>query len=185
MIDLERITALVDGDSLYTLEIPPAMLVPGGLFPGTRGWVSRSGLRILAADEPYLDGRFGNLRHVSFSRPNYLPGWRDVRLVKDTFYGDEAEAMLVLPKAADYTNVHPYCHHLWQMPEPWTDAGGPYATIEHRREAVREAAGRPTHPAAGAGEGDHGDAALEAEPLHPPGDAVSPVYAPADAGSVA
>ena len=75
MIDLERITALVDGDSLYTLEIPPAMLVPGGLFPGTRGWVSRSGLRILAADEPYLDGRFGNLRpSASPDRTTYRVG---------------------------------------------------------------------------------------------------------------
>lgn len=186
MRDLERITALVDGDALYRIEIPESLRPH---LPMHLAFVARGGLRIIAADEPYLDGRFGNLRHVSFSRPSILPSWRDVRLVKDTFYGDDAEAMLILPKAADYINIHPYTHHLWQIPEPWTDAGpilgGPHATIVNRREAVHPFAGRPEDLAAGAGVGPDGDDALEAEPVQPPGGAVGPVYATADGGGLA
>lgn len=162
MIDLERITALADGDPLYRIEIPPEVM--RFMVGGSRAWTARGGLRIIAADEPYLDGRFGDLRHISFSRPNTLPTWRDVRLVKDTFYGDEAEAMLVLPRARDYTNLHPYTHHLWQIPEPWADTGpivgGPHATIEHRRETVHPNDDRPPDLAAGAGEDRAGDAEI-------------------------
>lgn len=178
MRDLERITALVDGDPIYRIEIPEQMR---SYLPFHTAWVARGGLRIIAADEPYLDGRFGNLRHVSFSRPTSIPNWRDIRLVKDTFYGDEAEAMLVLPKASDYINIHKYTHHLWQIPEPWTDAGGPYATVEHRRETLHHAAGRPPDPGTGAGEGPDHDAAPQPEPVHPPGAAVGEVHAVPDA----
>lgn len=184
MRDLERITALVDGDALYRIEIPERMRP---YLPIHLAFVARGGLRIIAADEPYLDGRFGNLRHVSFSRPSIPPARQDVRLVKDTFYGDDAEAMLVLPKASEYINIHPYTHHLWQIPEPWTDAGptsiagAPHATVEHRRETLRQDDGRPPDDPGGSSSRDPGDAALEAEPVHPPGDAVGAVHAVPDA----
>lgn len=99
--------------------------IDAGLYvhAGARAWQSKNGLRVIAGLEPYLDGRFGLLLHVSLSRAERLPGWKEVKLIKDAFFGDDGEAMIVLPKAADYVNVHPHTHHLWQMPEPWTDVG--------------------------------------------------------------
>lgn len=91
-----------------------------GLPPGARAWQTDDGLRVIAGLEPYLDGRYGALLHVSFSRRNRLPEWREVRLVKDAFFGPDISAMVVLPQQRDYTNVHPFCHHIWQMPEPWS-----------------------------------------------------------------
>ncbi len=117
---LSEVTELTDGQKLCPL---PLYIVREHIPGAPRAWQTKSGLRIIAGDEPYLNAAYGNLRHVSFSRSDRLPGWKEVKLVKDTFFGDDAEAMIVLPKKRDYTNVHQFTHHLWQMPEPWTDEG--------------------------------------------------------------
>lgn len=51
--------------------------------------------------------------HVSMSRPTSLPSWGDVRRVKDAFIGRDAKAIQVLPKAAEYVNIHPNVLHLF------------------------------------------------------------------------
>lgn len=182
MIDLESITHLTNGDRLHRITIPSE--IEPFMRRGARAWLSYSGLRVIACYEPYLEGQFGELLHVSFSRPRVLPNWKEVRVVKDTFFGENLEAMVVLPKTSEYTNLHPYTHHLWQIPEPWTDAGpilgGPHATIDHRREDLHQADGRPPDEPAGSGLGDRGDAALESEPVHAPGEAGGQVHAAAD-----
>jgi hypothetical protein len=116
-MDLSAIAELSDGRRLYPLR----QAVVSAFVPGApRAWQTKDGLRIIAGMEPYLDGRYGDLLHVSFSREHRLPGWKEVKIVKETFYGDELEAMLVLPQKKDYTNIHYFTHHLWQMPEAWS-----------------------------------------------------------------
>lgn len=61
----------------------------------------------------------GDLLHVSLIYPNRLPSWEDLRQVKDAFFGDDLDAMMVIPKAEDYINVHQYCFHIWQTPRTW------------------------------------------------------------------
>lgn len=61
----------------------------------------------------------GVLLHVSVSYPDHAPTWEEIRLVKSAFFGEDLDAMMVLPREADYVNVHPYCFHLWQMPVRW------------------------------------------------------------------
>lgn len=89
--------------------------------PGVAYLHKKSGLMVVPRREPYLDGRYGWLRHVSLSYPNRLPGWKDLRLVKNAFIGPDVDVMMVLPVASAYTNLMEFCHHLWEMPEPWSD----------------------------------------------------------------
>jgi len=91
-----------------------------GLPPGQRAWETLDGLRVIASLDRYLGDRHGPLLHVSASYPHRLPGWAELRLLKAAFYGPRRSAMVVLPRDEDYVNHHPFCHHLWDMPEPWT-----------------------------------------------------------------
>lgn len=80
-------------------------------------WKTSNGLAVIATmDDIPVHGR---LLHVSLSYRGHLPSWEDVRLVKDAFFGDDLDAMMVLPKAADYVNEHPYTFHLTQTPVSW------------------------------------------------------------------
>jgi hypothetical protein len=56
---------------------------------------------------------------VSVSLPGSLPSWRQIRLVKDALYGPDVDAVLVLPRAADYVNIHPNTLQLYQLPVVW------------------------------------------------------------------
>lgn len=73
-------------------------------------------LRVLASMD---DTRHGLLLHVSLSHPDHLPDWEYVKRIKYAFYGDDRDAMMVLPRKEDYVNKHPYCLHLWETPSEW------------------------------------------------------------------
>lgn len=51
--------------------------------------------------------------HVSCSTPNALPTWEELKLVKNTFIGEDKLAIQVLPPKAKYVNKHDYVLHLW------------------------------------------------------------------------
>lgn len=51
--------------------------------------------------------------HVSLSRRDRIPTWDEVMKVKNEFLGEEVEAYKVLPKKADYVNLHKYCLHFF------------------------------------------------------------------------
>jgi hypothetical protein len=98
------------------LEIVP--VVPG--FEARTYTTLDHDLRVIAGMEPYLaDGVFR--LHVSFSHLDRLPDWETIKQVKEAFFGDEVEAVVVLPKAKHYVNRHPFTHHLWESPEEWND----------------------------------------------------------------
>lgn len=61
----------------------------------------------------------GALLHICISYRDRYPSWREIKAVKDLFYGPCRDAMMVLPKAKDYVAVHPNCFHLWEMPVGW------------------------------------------------------------------
>ena len=69
------------------------------------------GLRVIASVCRERDGK--RWIHVSVSRERRLPDWDDLRLVKDVFIGKDRLALQILPREADYYNVHPFCLHLW------------------------------------------------------------------------
>jgi hypothetical protein len=87
--------------------------------PGRDG-PRRKGLRVIATlDVPPAAHGAQPLLHVSLSLPGSLPSWRQVRLVKDAFFGPEVDAVMVLPREADYVNAMPFCFQLWQLPWVW------------------------------------------------------------------
>ncbi len=51
--------------------------------------------------------------HVSLSRLNRLPTYKDMAEVKDLFIGEDREALQIFAKKSRHINFHPYCLHLW------------------------------------------------------------------------
>lgn len=84
---------------------------------------NRRGLLVLATldrpEEHIIPGGAHHLLHVSLSYPEHLPAWWEVAAVKDAIFGPQVDAMMVLPRAADYVNIHPFALQLWQMPTVW------------------------------------------------------------------
>lgn len=68
-------------------------------------------LHVICTARVFGDGR--RWMHVSCSKPLELPSWDDLKLVKDTFIGRDRTALQVLPRAAEYVNIHPYVLHLY------------------------------------------------------------------------
>lgn len=89
---------------------------PGAIPVQAGTWMGPDNLRVLAS----LDdtGRWGALLHVSLSYPHRDPPWATIKAVRAAFFGD-VDVMMVLPRAADYVNVHAHAFHLWQTPEAW------------------------------------------------------------------
>lgn len=84
---------------------------------GLMALYERDGLRVMASMDH--TPRWGPLLHVSLSHRGSDPTWVEIRQVKDAFFGDQVDAMMVLPRAEDYVNHHPHTFHLWQCPEGW------------------------------------------------------------------
>lgn len=103
---------------LYRKE-PPAILVRGLASEGgddVRMYHNDDGLIILSS----LDGtHHGKLKHLSMSRADRYPAWDEIVAVKEQLMGMEMDAMMVIPKRADYVNVHPNTFHVWQTPVEW------------------------------------------------------------------
>lgn len=89
-----------------------------GLSPEARWWRSekRYGMKVIASMDESPHGR---LLHVSLSNVKRDPSWIEIRAVKDHFFGDSIDAMMVLPRSMDYVNLHDHCFHLWQTPIGW------------------------------------------------------------------
>lgn len=103
----------------HTLPTTPAGYVKEGtvLDSATAYRNKGQGLVVMTSIATKNDG--SKCLHVSLSRKSRLPSWDDVKRVKDAFIGEDKEAYHVLPKKADYINIHPYCLHLWsELEEP-------------------------------------------------------------------
>lgn len=62
--------------------------------------------------------QWGWLKHISISRQDRYPDWKEILEIKEQLFGD-TDVMMILPKKEDYVNVHPNCFHLWACPERW------------------------------------------------------------------
>lgn len=76
-----------------------------------RMWRSTDGLRVIASVAQELDGKFW--LHISFSRKDKIPGWFDMKRVKNAFIGQYATAIQVFPPEAQYVNIRETVLHLW------------------------------------------------------------------------
>lgn len=74
------------------------------------------GMNIIVTSDPTPHGR---LLHASVSFPSKDPTWEDLKAIKAAFFGDDVDAMILLPKAEIYVNLHPHCFHVWECPKDW------------------------------------------------------------------
>lgn len=63
-------------------------------------------------------GPHGPLLHASISHSDHDPSWETIKALKQAVFGD-IDVMMVLPRQADWVNVHEHAFHLWQIPEKW------------------------------------------------------------------
>lgn len=56
----------------------------------------------------------GGWDHVSVSRNDRCPTWREMCWVKSLFFDEDETVVQFHPKASDYVNIHPNCLHMWR-----------------------------------------------------------------------
>jgi hypothetical protein len=114
-----RAAASIDAqDKAWVADVVPQELpypwtiesrAPGD--PGAYAARSLGGLYVMVSGRTEQDGR--RWLHVSYSRRDKIPDYRDTTLVKETFIGKDRYAYAVYPTAKDHVNIARYCLHLW------------------------------------------------------------------------
>jgi hypothetical protein len=61
----------------------------------------------------------GRLLHCSLSYDHRDPTWEEIKAVRAAFLPAGVDAGMLLPREADYVDVHPFCYHVWQLPVEW------------------------------------------------------------------
>ena len=56
----------------------------------------------------------GGWDHVSVSRQNRCPNWREMEHIKRMFFRDDETAVQFHVPPSEHRNLHPYCLHLWR-----------------------------------------------------------------------
>jgi len=101
---------------LYSVQVPEFFRasLPGSkdiqLFKGA------AGIQVICSIDPT---KFGFLKHVSVSKPDQYPTWDELIDIRNQLFPADVDCMMVMPKAADYVNVHENCFHIWQCPAEW------------------------------------------------------------------
>jgi hypothetical protein len=94
-----------------TLTVPPPWRHLENLEPLMTALAHPNGLRVLVSAMIEADGK--PWLHVSFSRPDRLPSYDDLKLVKAEVVGADRKAIQVFPAESQFVNRHAYCLHLW------------------------------------------------------------------------
>lgn len=90
--------------------IPHWVEVETPVFNSRAFYSKKNGVQVIVSTERHLDERW---LHVSLSKRNRLPSWKNLKEVKDIFIGYDKKAIMVLPEDSEYVNFHPYCLHLF------------------------------------------------------------------------
>lgn len=111
---------------LRILRGPAGPLVLNEAVPGVRetvdnmlearGYRTDDGLTVIVSRD---QTPHGSLLHVSISRRDRYPTWGEIKAIREAFYDADVDVMMVMPKKADYVNLHKNCFHLWQTPASW------------------------------------------------------------------
>jgi hypothetical protein len=122
-MDLLTATELVDtaGRTAWVSGRLPKML-PWGWRVSLRvddgcRYINRDGMSVIVSGAREADGK--RWLHVSFARPDRLPSYEDLALVKQLFIGDDAYAIQVFPPKDHHVNIHPFCLHLFSCVDGW------------------------------------------------------------------
>lgn len=108
-------------------KVAPATTLRGQPLPS--GWIcaearldgaayvniAAGGMSVIESIATELDGR--RWHHVSVARPDRVPTWDDIAMVKRVWLGHGVLAIQVIPPTSKHVNIHPYCLHLWSCAE--------------------------------------------------------------------
>ena len=53
--------------------------------------------------------------HLSISTPTASPSYKEIKAARYKLIPDEVYMAQIFPPKADFVNLHPYCHHLWEF----------------------------------------------------------------------
>lgn len=59
--------------------------------------------------------------HLSISTPYCQPSYKELKEARYRFIPDDVVMGQIFPPKAEFVNLHPYCHHLWQIKEIWLE----------------------------------------------------------------
>jgi hypothetical protein len=88
-----------------------------GLVLGMANYVGPNNLTVIVTCD--RTPRWGPLLHASISHRRRDPFWDEIKAMREAFFPADIDAMMVLPQAGDYINLHEHCFHLWQTPQAW------------------------------------------------------------------
>ena len=95
----------VDTVPLWTQDSDPTFLLPAEFEP--KVW--RAGdLLAIRTKEP--EGW-----HLSISHPTRLPTWDEIKDARYRFLPDRITVAQLLPPRKEWTNIHDFCLHLWEI----------------------------------------------------------------------
>lgn len=83
----------------------------GDTLPDGQVYARRDGLLCIVSAALELDGR--RWLHVSASRRNSLPTYKDLREIKQLFIGKDRLAIQIFPSERQHVNLHIYVLHLF------------------------------------------------------------------------
>lgn len=55
------------------------------------------------------------LWHLSISTPAAQPSYKEIKEARYRFIPDDVTMAQIFPSKSEFVNLHPYCHHLWQI----------------------------------------------------------------------
>lgn len=103
-------------------ELPPLPIANSKDYE--KGWIY-NGLLVMASVGKYDDGK--EWVHISYSRKNRIPEYKDTQLVLKHFVGNK-KAIMVFPEEKNYVNINKNCLHLFvcneENPLPEFSFGG-------------------------------------------------------------
>lgn len=107
--------------------LPPLWMKMRQTIDGAAYMEPVSRLSVIVTGCVELDGR--RWVHASCAKPDRLPTWQELSLIKEVFIGVDKAAYQVLPPRDKHVNLHPFCLHLWHCldgdPLPdFTQGGG-------------------------------------------------------------
>jgi len=56
-----------------------------------------------------------DLWHLSISTASASPSYNEIKEARYRFIPDNVTMAQIFPPKAEFVNLHPYCHHLWEI----------------------------------------------------------------------
>ena len=53
--------------------------------------------------------------HLSISTPNASPSYKEIKEARYKYVPDNVTMAQIFPSKSEFINLHPFCHHLWEI----------------------------------------------------------------------